>query len=212
MQRYRDLESLVVFNAETGGGSGGSTGGEGTGSPSGGGDAGGGEKSGGEGGAPGGQQKAADTGGTGDAKKTFDETYVRELRAENAKHRTAAAAAEAKLKALEDEKLSDTEKREKRMKELEADNARLVGESRKSAILAQAAAAGAIVPEAIVGLVPADAEDYKKAIAEVKREYADLFRKPTAGSADAGAGTGDDKQKQRTESISDQIRRATGVL
>ena len=203
-------EPFIAFSADGAGGGGSGAAGDGAGSPAGGEGSVGAGKSGDEGGATGGQRKA-DDGGTGDAKgRMFDESYVKELRDEAAKHRREKAEIEKRLKALEDEKLSDTEKREKRLKELEADNARLVGETRRSAILAQAAAAGAIVPEAIVGLVPADAEDVKAAVAALKREYADLFRKPSAGSADAGAGG--DKGKKDTYSVSDAIRRATGRL
>jgi hypothetical protein len=207
-------EPFIVFAADSGAGSGGSAaGGDGAGSPGAGGaaDSGGtGEKSGGDD-APGGQ-KAGDAGGTGGATgKTFDEAYVKELRDEAAKHRRDKAAVEAKLKAIEDAKLSEDEKRAKRMQELEAENARLLGETRRAAILAAAATAGAIVPEAVVGLVPADAEDVKQAVAAVKREYGDLFRKPVAGSADAGAGTGDQGKKPVTD-MNTIIRRAAGRI
>jgi hypothetical protein len=212
MRHLLGQEPFTVFSADSGAGSGGSTSsGDGAGSPAGSGGTGeGGGQSGNEGGAPGGQQQAG-AGGAGDAKndKQYPESYVRELREEAAKHRREKAAIEAKLKALEDEKLSDTERREKRLKELEAENARLAGESRRAAILAQAAAAGAIVPEAIVGLVPADAEDVKAGVAAVKREYPQLFVKPSAGSADAGAGNGKNKEPVDMDT---RIRRAAGRM
>lgn len=204
-------EPFLVFSADSGTGPGGSgTGGDGAGSPAAGADAGGADKSGGEGGAPGGQQKA-DDGGTGDAgKKTFDEAYVKELREEAAKHRREKADLEKRLKAIEDANLSEEQKRAKRLEDLEAENVRLKSETRRSAILAEAAAAGAIVPQAVVGLVPADAEDLKAAVAALKREYADLFRKPSAGSADAGAAAG--SEKKPVSDMNTIIRRAAGRL
>jgi hypothetical protein len=215
MFRRNGQEPFIAFAADSGAGSGGSAaGGDGAGSPGAGGaaDSGGtGEKSGGDK-APGGQSDKAGDGGTGGVTaKTFDEAYVKELRDEAAKHRRDKAAVEAKLKAIEDAKLSEDEKRAKRMQELEAENARLLGETRRAAILAAAATAGAIVPEAVVGLVPADAEDVKQAVAAVKREYGDLFRKPVAGSADAGAGTGDQGKKPVTD-MNMIIRRAAGRI
>lgn len=209
MRHFLGQEPTLFFRADGGGNSGGSNAGDGAGSSSGGGTGeSGGDKSGGDGGAPGGQQKAGD-GGSGDAKggKQQDEGYIKELRAESAGYRTQLREVQAKLKALEDEKLSDSEKQAKRLKELEAENSRLAGESRRTAILAQAASAKAIVPEAIVGLVPADAEDIKKAVAEVKREHPGLFEKPSAGSADAGAGNGNQKAPTDMDTI---IRRAAG--
>ena len=214
MFRLDGQEPFLALKAETGAGSGGSTEGTGAGTPAGGGDAGSGDKIGGEGAAPDGQRQKADDGGSGDARstaKTFDESYVKELRAEAAKHRSEKAAIEARLKAFEDAQLSESEKRDKRLAELEAENARLAGENRKALIIAEATAAGAIVPKAVVGLIPADAEDVKAAVAVLKRdaEYADLFRRPTAGSADAGAAAGGEKQTAPVD-FDTWLRRAAG--
>lgn len=60
---------------------------------------------------------------TGQESQTFDAEYVKSLRAEAAKHRKEAADTAARLKALEDASLSDAEKRDKRLAELEARSA-----------------------------------------------------------------------------------------
>lgn len=55
--------------------------------------------------------------------QVFDADYVKLLRAEAAKHRKEAADTAARLKALEDAALSETEKRDKRLSELETQQA-----------------------------------------------------------------------------------------
>lgn len=54
--------------------------------------------------------------------KTFDETYVKELREEAKKYRLKLRETEEAKKKLEDEKLTETEKEKKRLAELEEEN------------------------------------------------------------------------------------------
>ena len=67
---------------------------------------------------PEGQQTTPETPQEGQGTpKTFDEDYVKSLRAEAAKHRKEAADTKARLQALEDAKLSETEKLQKQAEE-----------------------------------------------------------------------------------------------
>jgi hypothetical protein len=60
--------------------------------------------------------------------KTFDETYVKQLRDEAAASRTAKAAAEARVRELEAANLSEQEKKDLRLKELEERDTRFQGD------------------------------------------------------------------------------------
>lgn len=142
----------------------------------------------------------------GEEQKTFDAAYVKQLRDEAAANRRKAADAEKKLKALEDEKLSDSEKREKRLKELETENVQLKQQSRRSDIVAAAAAAGAINPQRVARLIDDDAEDVTKAVAELKKSDAYLFGRPGGGGADGGAGG----REAGSEDMNTLLRRAAG--
>ena len=60
--------------------------------------------------------------GSGDKKPIlYDEKFVKELQTETIQRRKTIEGLEAKLKAIEDEKLSDSEKKDKKVKDLEAE-------------------------------------------------------------------------------------------
>lgn len=141
-----------------------------------------------EGGTPGGSG-SANAGGEGGQVKTFSEEYVKELRAEAAKYRTEQVKTAARLKELEDAQLSEQEKLTKRLKELEDTNSSLQAGIRRSSIESAATAAGALVPTAIVGMVPGDAEDVTAAVNAIKKQFPQLFKPAVGGTADAGGGT-----------------------
>lgn len=158
----------------------------------------------------GGAPPAGDPPPADDKDEKFDKEYVGKLRAEAAKYRTEHQKTAARLKELEDAQLSDTEKRDKRLAELELENRKLQVESRNSSILALAAAAGATVPQAIVGLVPTDAENLQTTIASLKKQFPDLFRKSApGGTADAGGGRSDDSGKPKA-GMNEFLRRSAG--
>jgi myosin heavy subunit len=143
--------------------------------------------------------------GSADASKTFDEAYVRTLRGENAKTRTELKSALLRLKELEDAQLSDAEKREKRLKDLEAENADLRRTAREAQTRAAAASAGAVNPAAVARLID-EGEDVEKAVTALKKSDPYLFHRPGAGSADGGAGGA----AVRGQNFNDLIRRAAG--
>ena len=153
---------------------------------------------------------SANTGSEGGQTKTFSEEYVKELRGESAKYRTELSKTNARLKELEDAQLSETEKLTKRAKELEEQNAALMGSVRKSSIESAATAAGAIVPAAIAGLIPADAADITEAVNAVKKAYPALFKPAVGGSADAGGGTSGSGGKPPAADMNTILRKAAG--
>lgn len=149
----------------------------------------------------------ADADDDADDAKQFPASVVRKLRRENAQQRKDAAELKARLDALESEKLTDSEKRDKRLKALEEENARVKAEARAARLESLAAKAGATDADVVALLIPADAEDPSKAIAALKRERPHLFGGTRPGSADAGAGNAG---KPGGSSVNEMIRRATG--
>lgn len=111
------------------------------------------------------------------------------------------AEARTKLKELEDAKLSDSEKQANRIKELEAENARLQGTARATAVeravRSEASKAGAIEPDAIADLLRGSNEaefdkdgnvtNAKALVDAAKARYPRMFG-ARVGSVDAGAG------------------------
>jgi hypothetical protein len=141
--------------------------------------------------------------------ETFDAEYVKGLRAEAAKHRTEAVAHAKRVKELEDAQLSDTEKKDKKLAELIERNTQLEATTRKQSILVLATAAGATVPEAIVGLVPTDAEDIAGTVTALKKQFPDLFKKASpGGTADAGGGRTDGSKPKG--GMNEFLRRSAG--
>lgn len=164
----------------------------------------------GTGGAAPGGSGSANTGSEGGQTQTFSEAYVKELRAEAAKYRTEQNKTAARLKELEDAQLSEAEKQTKRIKELEEQNTTLMGGIRRSSIESAAAAAGALVPSAITGMVPTDAEDVTAAVNAIKKQFPALFKPAVGGTADAGGGTSAGAGKPAGNDVNSIIRRATG--
>jgi DNA repair exonuclease SbcCD ATPase subunit len=142
----------------------------------------------------------------GDDPKTFDAAYVKQLRDEAAANRKKAKDAETRLQALENEKLSDGEKRDKRLKELETEVEALRRDKRAIDVERAATKAGARHPEVIARMVDPAAEDLEKAVTEVKKQYPDLFTRPGAGSADGGSGGG----APNGQDMNQMLRRAAG--
>lgn len=136
--------------------------------------------------------------GEGAASKTYDETYVKSLRDESAKHRREARDVAAKLKALEDAQLSDTQKKDRDLEELRKSNTALQQVARNSAIEAVAASMKAQHPDAVAKLCPTDLDPtdrvaVTKAVEDVKKLYPALFNVQVGnGSADGAAGNNSD--------------------
>lgn len=118
--------------------------------------------------------------------RTYTAAEVKALRDEAAAHRRKLRDAEARLKELDDAKLSEGEKLAARLKELEEQNARLARTTRLAEVKAAAAAAGAHNPAAVARLIDEDAEDVGKALESLRKSDAYLFARPGAGSADGG--------------------------
>lgn len=141
-----------------------------------------------------------------DKDQKFDAEYVRKLRAEAADYRKKAKDNEARLKALEDEKLSDSEKREKALKEATERAEAAEKRAHQAEVRASAAAAGAVNPLAVARLIDPDVEDVEKAVSALKKSDPYLFSRPGAGSADGGAGGAAPTGK----SLNDFLREPTG--
>jgi hypothetical protein len=78
----------------------------------------------------------------------------------------------------------------------------LRGQVRTAQVASAAGKAGAIYPDAVARLIPADAEDTEAALKEVRKQYPAMFRQ---GSADAGAAT---NGKPLTNDMNDILRSA----
>jgi ribosomal protein L17 len=118
--------------------------------------------------------------------ETFDAEYVKKLRSEAAARRKEATDLAAQLKALEDEKLSATERVAKELKAAQDQIAHLTYKARFADVLEAASKAGAAKPSLVAKLIDDGADDLDAAIAAVKKENPELFRPPSAGSADGG--------------------------
>lgn len=148
-----------------------------------------------------------------------DSRSAERLEAELAKVRKEAAEARTKLKALEDEKLSESEKLQNRVKELEEKEKQWERERTESRLRSQVAEAGrkagAIDPDVLYRLVDPDdivlddsgkPKNLDALIKHLRDTRPYLFGKP--GSADGGAGrrTG----ATGAETMNDRIRRLAG--
>lgn len=127
---------------------------------------------------------------------------ARKLRSESASLRK-------RLKALEDEKLSETERLKRDHEAITAERDQLRTEARQLRAVSTAQAAGAKYPQAVARLLAESAyEDEKtlgRAITDLRRDYPDLFFRQN-GSADAGEG----RQALPTDDMNARLRRATG--
>jgi hypothetical protein len=146
-------------------------------------------------------------GGTKPDGKTYDEKYVKSIRDEAAKARTELRTAAAELKKLQDAQLSDSEKLQARVKELEENTSKAEARARLAEAKAAAAEAGAQNATAVAKLLEPD-EDIDKGVARIKKEVPALFTKQT-GSADGGAGGG---TPRTGPSMNDFIRRSAGRI
>lgn len=142
------------------------------------------------------------TGAGGSESKTFDADYVQKVRSEAASWRTKAQQAQKRLDDMERGQMSELEK-------LKVDNEAITKErdtyreqARAAQVASAAGKAGAIYPDAVARLIPADAEDTEAALKEVRKQYPAMFRQ---GSADAGAGT---NGKPLTNDMNDILRSA----
>lgn len=124
---------------------------------------------------------------------------IKKLRSENRQLAREHRDALAKLTAIEDAQLSETERLQRQLADVAAERDRLATEARRSVVTAAiadaAAKAGAIRPDAIARLIdldtveiadgrPTNAADLVK---HLQSEYPELF-KTRPGTADAGAG------------------------
>lgn len=150
-----------------------------------------------------------------DDKKTYDAVYVKQLRQENAQRRKENKELATRLKALEDAQLTEEQKRAKELEDLRKTNAELSKKARLADLQSVAARAGARHPEVVARMVDDDAEDIEKAVAKIKKDYADLF-KPAgpSGGGNGGAGnsnTGGDN-KTPHQNANDVLRRLAGRI
>lgn len=154
-------------------------------------------------------------GGSGGGQpKTYNEDYVKGLRKEAGDARAKAKDLETRLKALEDEKLSDTEKKDRELQDLRKQTVELAAKARAADIKEAAITAGATRPGLVAKLVPddldiADSDKLEAALKKIKTEYPELFTKSgngANGSADGGAGGGGTAKP----SMNDWIRQAAG--
>ena len=158
-----------------------------------------------------GQQSQADgsqTQAQGDeGARTFDAEYVKQLRAEAASWRTQAQQHKKRLEDIERGQMSDMEKLAKERDELKAERDALNAQVRTAQVVSIAAKSGAVYPDAVARLVPADAEDVEAALKQIRKDYPAMFRTQN-GSADAGAGT--QNGRPPLSGMNDLIRQAAG--
>jgi len=120
------------------------------------------------------------------------------------------------LKKLQDAQLSDAERKDARIKELEGEVTSLQGQlgtvSADTALLAEAVKAGASKPEAVVKLVDRSTLEVEggklkgaaKAVETVKKDYPELFGKVAGGDGGPRGGA------PTADSMNDRLRRAAG--
>jgi hypothetical protein len=150
-----------------------------------------------------------------DTTKTFDESYVKELRAEAAKHRKDAADAKKRAQELENASLSETEKLKK-----EAEDGRTLAESATGKLrtvnlrdaLAEKGFAGTrakAVARLLSGVEYDDQDEPKNLDARLKAaeaEYGDIAKATGSGGFDGGVRGGAGKPQDMNAAI----RRAAG--
>lgn len=140
------------------------------------------------------------------------EAEIKKLRQEAASYRTKAKegeAAKAELDKLRQAEMTETEKREARIKELEAANESASAKARFALARAKAAELG-FADSSYVKLldtIPDDEKELEEALGELLKAHPNLARKEGSGIPDTGKGgkpaTSADKsaEKQRTEEI-----------
>lgn len=161
----------------------------------------------GQGSGPNGDGDDDDEAGEGDD-RTYDAAYVRRLRQENAQRRTTERELRDKLKAAEQAKLSEEERKDARLRELEEENTKLRQQAHRGVVERLALKAGARHPEVVANLVGAevvDEKDIKGALKDIKTDYPDLFGERVP-PADGGAGG----NGRTAPNMNDFIRAAAG--
>jgi len=136
--------------------------------------------------------------GNQDDNKTFDEGYVKELREEAKKYRLKLREIEEAKKKLEDEKLTDAEKKEARIKELESKLTGIESEYKQnqisSMIVRSASSKGFIDMEAVELLAnrelssedEVDQKDVDRVINKIAKDKPYLIKSSESASAGAG--------------------------
>lgn len=132
---------------------------------------------------------------------TYDESYVKKLRAENAEHRRKARDAEERLQAIEDAEKSELEKATNRADEAEKARDEAVSRANqtliRSAVVEAAVRQGAVDPDAVVRLIESDAvtivdgavdgaDQAVQSLLEAKPYLAGVLGKPAAGPSGGG--------------------------
>jgi len=119
---------------------------------------------------------------------------LRKAQAEAKRYRLELREIREQLKARDEKDLSETERLEKRAKELDAREAQALQRERDAEVRLAAITAGANAPDAVARLVDPD-EEIPAAIRRLKRELPQLFyNRGTNGSADGGSHGGGVKQ------------------
>lgn len=119
---------------------------------------------------------------------------LRKAQAEAKRYRLELKEVREQLKARDEKDLSETERLEKRAKELDAREAQALQRERDAEVRLAAITAGANAPDAVARLVDPD-EEIPAAIRRLKRELPQLFyNRGTLGTADAGSHGGGARQ------------------
>lgn len=136
-----------------------------------------------------GVQKNGATDDTPDGQEppTFPAEYVKKLRSESASYRTRMSNAEKELNALKEGMLSEAEKLQKQLADIQKERDDLRTQVFQSQVVAVAAKHGAKYPDAVAKLIPVDTDDAEAAVKALRKEYPDMFR---ATNPDGGAGGG----------------------
>lgn len=134
-------------------------------------------------------------------------------------HSAELAAAQARIRELEQANLTDAEKRDKRLAELEAERNTWEVERQtmilRNAVWQEASKAGALYPDLVVQAIPLSSVKFGKdgqpenvpaVVATARTNYPALFR-VAAGSGDGGAGQG---AAGAAPTMNDLIRRGAG--
>ena len=128
-----------------------------------------------------------ETGTTPDDGTDSTSVELRKAQAEAKRYRLELKEAREQLKARDDRDLTETERLEKRAKELDAREAQALQRERDAEVKVAAVAAQSNAPDAIARLMDPD-EEIPAGIRRIKREYPQLFyNRGTAGSADGGS-------------------------
>lgn len=154
---------------------------------------------------------------SGDGQKAFDADYVRKLRSENAAYRKRAQEAEGRVAAFEQSQLSEAEKAQARIAELEKQNQALLDSAHRDRLERQVALAapkyGIVDPDAAVRLLDIDRLDVADdgTINNLDDTLKNLIKdRPWLVGTQRGSGGGGARPQQPATSMNDVIRQAAG--